>query len=128
MARDIGASGSSIEPTPEAILKFASLPDNGPLLMLNLLKFKPNGRDAYMKYGEEVSKILAKLGATRAFAGLPEFCLLGDQDWDLVVVVQYPSRKSFLEMVTSNEYQAIHHHREEGLAHQVLYTMSPTGA
>ena len=119
---------SAIEPTPEAILKFAQLPDTGPVLMLNLLKFKPNGgREAYAKYGVEVNKILTKLGASMIFAAQPEFCLLGGQNWDLVAIAKYPSRKTFLEMVTSAEYQAIHHYREEGLDHQVLYAMSPAG-
>lgn len=115
-----------IEPNPQDVLKFAQLPDTGPVAMLNLLKFKPNGgREAYAKYGVEVGKILQKIGATMAVVAQPEFCLMGGQDWDLVAIAKYPSKKAFLEMVTSAEYQAIHHFREEGLDHQVLYAMSP---
>jgi len=127
----LGAAGTasaaeSIEPTPEVLQQLAKLPDSGPVVMLNLLKFKPNGgQAAYMKYSAAVQPILNKLGASMVFAGRPELCLLGGQDWDLVALLKYPSRKAFLDMIASEEYLAIHHFRAEGLDHQVLYAMAP---
>ena len=38
----------------------------------------------------------------------------------MVAIVRYPSRQAFLDMTVSEAYQAIHHHREAGLAHQDL--------
>jgi uncharacterized protein (DUF1330 family) len=38
----------------------------------------------------------------------------------MVVIVKYPSVAAFNEMTNSREYEAIHHHREAGLAHQTL--------
>jgi uncharacterized protein (DUF1330 family) len=121
-------AGGSIEPSPELFLQLAQLPDSAPVVMLNLLKFKPDGgQAAYMKYAAAVQPLLEKRGASTLYLGRAELCLLGGQDWDAVALLKYPSRGAFLEMVTSPEYQAIHHFRAEGLAHQVLYATAPAG-
>jgi uncharacterized protein (DUF1330 family) len=39
-----------------------------------------------------------------------------DSEWDLVLLVQYPSRAKFLEMATNPEYLKIHAHRDAALA------------
>jgi uncharacterized protein (DUF1330 family) len=115
---------NALNPAPEQLKAFTELPDDGPLFMLNLLKFKPDGGEAqYAKYSAAVQPILVKLGAKIVFMGRAEFCLIGNADWDSVVIVQYPSRSAFLGMISSPEYQAIHHHREAGLEGQVLYAL-----
>ena len=43
------------------------------------------------------------------------------EDWDAVALVQYPSRKAFIEMVTTPEYEQAHEHRESGLERTVLH-------
>jgi uncharacterized protein (DUF1330 family) len=52
--------------------------------------------------------------------GRPEQTLVGDEDRDMVVLVEYPSRKAFIEMVTSPAYADAHEHREAGLERTVL--------
>ena len=43
--------------------------------------------------------------------------------------MQYPSRKAFVEMTTSKEYDAAHEHRESGLERTVLLACTtPTTA
>ena len=42
------------------------------------------------------------------------------EDWDSVALVEYPSRKAFIEMVTTPEYEKAHEHRESGLERTVL--------
>ncbi len=117
---------NAMQPTPEQIEAFRALPDDGPVVMLNLLKFKPDGGQvAYMKYGMAVQPLLRRHGAKSLFFGRAEFCLIGNGDWDAVALVQYPSNQSFLDMIESADYQAIHHHREAGLAGQVLYALAP---
>jgi len=129
----LGAAGQasaaeSIEPTAEVLEQLAKLPDSGPVVMLNLLKFKPDGGMAsYMKYSAAVQPILQKMGAKMIYVGRAELCLLGGQDWDVVACLQYPNRKAFLDMIASEEYRAIHHYRAEGLDHQVLYATAPAG-
>ena len=44
----------------------------------------------------------------------------GEMDWDAVAIVEYPSIDAFRQMTASPEYDAVHVHREAGLAHQLL--------
>jgi haloalkane dehalogenase len=109
-------------PTPSQMQAFLELPDDRPIVMVNLLKFKPdNGQAEYAKYAAGVQPILEKLGAKILFSGKTEYCLIGQADWDMVALVQYPRKKTLLQMSVSPEYRAIHHHREAGLQGQINY-------
>lgn len=117
---------NALTPTSEQLKAFAQLPDEGPVVMLNLLKFKPNGAAEYAKYAAGIAPILKKLGARIIFSGRAEFCFIGHGDWDAVALVEYPRRKTLLQMVMMPEYQAIHPHREAGLAGQINYALVQT--
>ena len=118
---------SSKMPTPEVIQKLAQAPETGKVVMLNLLKFKPGtGAASYNEYGRQVAKILEKIGGRVLFAGQISQSVIGNNgDWDAIAIVEYPSRKVFLEMGMSAEYQAIHHFRDEGLERTELYAINP---
>ena len=117
---------SSITPSPEAIQAFAQAPQTGPFVMVNLLKFKPDGGQAeYMKYSANTMKHLQRIGARIAFVGRVEHFLVGKSGWDMVAMVEYPSRKAFLQMVSDPEYMQGHEHRERGLESTELFAVSP---
>lgn len=102
--------------------------EDAPLVMLNLLAFKPDGgRERYEEYGEAVAPSLEKVGGRIVFMGTPALALLGEDSWDLVVLVEYPTRQAFLDMISSDEYQAIGHLRTEALAKSELHPMDPAG-
>ncbi len=108
----------------EAFAAFAGRAEEGPVFMLNLLAFKEDGgRESYERYGEAVAPILERAGGRPIYAGRPAAALIGEHSWDLVIVVRYPTRQAFLEMITSPEYQAIAHLRTEGLARAELHPM-----
>ncbi len=114
---------NAMGPTPEQMQQFLALPEN-PVVMVNLLKFKPDGgAEAYARYGAAVTPLLEKVGGKSLFAGRAAMCLVGDAEWDMVALAQYPKPQALIEMVSSPEYQAIHHHREEGLIGQVNYAV-----
>ncbi len=95
--------------------------------MLNLLKFKPvSGVVSYTEYAR-VTPIIERIGAKVIFAGPVTSTVIGDQPWDSILLVEYPSRKVFIEMITSAEYQAIHHFRDESLERSELHAISPVG-
>ena len=50
-----------------------------------------------------------------------ERLMLGEVEelWDAVAIAMYPSRQAMIEMMQSDAYQAIHQHREAGLAGQL---------
>lgn len=122
-----GATAHEVEinamgPTPEAFQKFMALPD-APVVMVNLLKFKPGGAAAYQQYGRDVGKILAKIGARILFSSETKVCLIGNADWDAIALVEYPNPQALIQMSQSEEYQAIHKNREDGLEGQVNYAV-----
>ena len=96
---------SSVIPTDEALRALASNPDEDRVVMLNLLKFNgKEGAKSYDRYVENVSKILEERGARIVYAGKATELVVGDETWDAIVLVEYPSRKVFVEMVNNPEY------------------------
>jgi uncharacterized protein (DUF1330 family) len=105
----------------------------GPILMVNLLKFREkaryadgrasdlSGRDAYMIYGKAVARLLPKFGGKGILAADVTFLSLGQVEelWDEVAIAQYPNRAALWAMSTSKEWQEIAVHREAGLAGQL---------
>lgn len=100
--------------------------EDAPVVMLNLLSFKPEGgRKRYEEYGEAVAPLLKKAGGRIVFMGAPAPALLGEDSWDLVVLVEYPTRQAFLDMIGSTEYEAVGHLRSEALTKGELHPMDP---
>lgn len=110
---------------PEGFAAFNDrVADGSPVVMLNLLSFEPDGgRKRYEEYGAAVAPLLEKVGGRIVFVGPSATPLLGSDAWDLVALVEYPTRKAFLEMIGSPEYQAIAHLRTEALAAGELHPM-----
>ncbi len=107
-----------------------SLPDDGPVVMVNLVRFRErsldgsgSGWDAYTRYSESDMPLLKRVGGTVLWAGHVEGAALGDlggSRWDWVVVVRYPSRAAFLSMMTSPEYALANRDRENGVEDHVI--------
>ena len=105
-------------------------PDQGPVTMLNLVKFRKissdgngSGRDAYKRYTELVTPIMERVGGRVLWAGIIQHPALhegGDIDWDWSVLVQYPNRSVFLELVTSSTYAKANEDRKNGVEKHVI--------
>ena len=74
------------------------------------------GRRRVPRYGDAAVKMVEEQGGRVLWQGRADQILIGDpeQDWDSVVLVEYPSRKAFIDMVTTPKYEAAHEHREAG--------------
>jgi uncharacterized protein (DUF1330 family) len=119
------------QPTQEQMATLVSHPSQGPVVMVNVLRFnKGEGAGEYQKYAEKVAPILEKIGAKPLYMGAFDSTVIGDFDetFDAIALVQYPSRKAFVEMAMSEEYQAIHPHRDKGLDSQWLLASTPGDA
>jgi uncharacterized protein (DUF1330 family) len=103
--------------------------------MLNLLKYgerSSNGDDAsgeasYRRYGDEMRTILEKTGARLLWRGRADSVVIGDDaadDWDAVLLVEYPSRKAFIEMTSSKSYEGVSRHRTAALVDSRLIAMT----
>ncbi len=120
-------------PSAEQMTQFFGAGEDGPFVMVNLLKFKAmaeyadgresdlSGAEAYAIYGAAVQKCIADVGATPGFSGEVTGLLLGEveDNWDMVALVEYPSLEAFRTMMMSPEYQKIAVHRSAGLAGQL---------
>ena len=126
-----------VDPTPESVGAFAQrAPDDTPLVMLNLLRFREvadypeaeqqvSGREAYARYGELVQPFLAAVGGRLEWQGAAHEPLIApdEERWDACLLVRYPSKAAFLEMVMNPEYQAITVHRTAALSDSRLVPM-----
>jgi uncharacterized protein (DUF1330 family) len=117
---------SYIKPKGEQIKRLAESEEEGPVVMLNLLRFGKaagddsgkSGAESYDTYGEKMRDIMAERGIKLLWRGRADSVVIGDDeadDWDVVLLVQYPSRKAFLEMAGSKEYDKVGEHRTAAL-------------
>jgi uncharacterized protein (DUF1330 family) len=120
-----------VEPNPESIQSFIGEGDaDAPIVMINMLRYGEraeypdgfdaapcSGREAYQRYGTEVVKHVAGVGGRMLWMGEASATLIGpdDERWDDAVLVEYPSRSAFLEMVSKPDYQASSVHRTAAL-------------
>ena len=124
---------NGVTPTQEQMAGFLAPGPDGPISMVNLLKFKDKatyqdgreteltGQEAYALYSRGVMKTLATVGGKLVFSGDVSRLMLGEVEdlWDTVAIAQYPSRAAMLEMMQLPEYQEISVHRSAGLAGQL---------
>jgi uncharacterized protein (DUF1330 family) len=125
---------NGVYPTGQQLAAVMGLPGSGPIVMVNLLKFKEKaeypdgrattltGREAYMLYGEKMSAFVTAKGGRIIFTGRIEALAIGEvgELWDVCALMEYPSAKAFVEIATSPEVQEFGVHRTAGLAGQLL--------
>ena len=124
-----------VHPTSDQLQQLSESQDSGPVVMLNLLRFKPQadgidegvtGAEAYARYSAATEPYLKGVGGRLLMAIQPQQSVIGPQEceWDLVLLVEYPSRAKFLEMATNQGYLKVHAHREAALADSRLIACS----
>ncbi len=109
--------------------------EDGPVWMVNLMKFRDvadypddpastiSGRDADKLYAP--LEILGEVGAKIMFVANVEQQVGGAPTWDQVVVVRYPTRRSFTEMLQRPDYQERHVHKEAGMETTIIVACQP---
>ncbi|MFV2090455.1 MAG: DUF1330 domain-containing protein [Pseudomonadales bacterium] len=121
-----------LDGNPGEFAKFATDADQGPVVMINLLKFREHsldgdgtGAEAYARYGELASPFVAAHGGKLLWLGEAQEHLVGDTnyDWDSVLLVSWPTRQNLLDLGNDEGYQAIAHHRMNGLERTMLIAL-----
>lgn len=125
---------NEVMPTdPERIDEMMQPGPDGPIYMVNLLKFKDQadyedgretdltGFEAYQLYGRAVSRIIRDYGGEIQFAANVTFLSLGQVEelWDEIAIAKYPNRGALLAMSSSPEWREAAVHRTAGLAGQL---------
>lgn len=123
-----------LEPTQEAGRALFSRGISGPVVMLNLLRFKAiadytatpalapasaiSGKDAYRRYMDHTVPFLRASGGELVFYGRGGQFLIGpsDETWDAAMLVRQASLQSFLQFASNPEYLAGIGHRLAALA------------
>jgi uncharacterized protein (DUF1330 family) len=119
----------------------AGIPDDQPVVMINLLRYRDraaypegsgvepcSGRDAYRRYGARSIGFITAVGGEVIWQGSTKAVLIGptSERWDKALLVRYPSKRAFLEMVGNPAYQAITFHRTAALEDSRLIATVPT--
>jgi uncharacterized protein (DUF1330 family) len=123
-----------LKPTRDQIRTIVESPLETPVVMLNLLKYadkaagepKLSGEESYQKYGDEVRAHMEKVGAKLLWRGRVDSVVIGDDAdaWDEVLLVEYPSRKAFIQMTSTQDYEKTGEHRTKALADSRLLAMT----
>ncbi|MGI9328118.1 MAG: DUF1330 domain-containing protein [Pseudomonadales bacterium] len=122
-----------LRPNAAQMQGFSDGASNGPLYMLNLLKYRNKaeyedgrdtaltGREAYGLYTQGVRELLKEFGGSLSFKAYVERLTIGEVEdlWDDVAIAMYPSRAAMLQMMQSEKMQEIGQHRAAGLAGQL---------
>lgn len=130
---------NAVIPPMQQAMEFFGGTEDGPFVMVNLLKFKAtaeytdgsdpdlSGAQAYARYGEVVSKLVESLGGRVRYSGAVTGLMIGEVEelWDIVALAEYPSLAAFRAMAMSPEMHAIEHHRKAGLAGQLNIRTKP---
>ena len=128
-----------LQPTGDQVRAFRDRQTGEPIAMLNLLKFKDkavyedgrdtdlSGQEAYGLYGKAFKEIMGPQGVKILYSGEMRGLLIGQGDdlWDAVALIQYPSTQVMLDMLRNEDYQRAQQHRAAGLEGQLLIECGP---
>ena len=122
-----------LNPTDASFMATLDRGIEGPLTMLNLLRFRgvadysdsPElapahpiaGRAAYRRYIEAASAVVAEAGGEVSLLGTGGSFLIGpaEEVWDAVLIVKQESLAAFGAFTSNPDYQAIVGHRTAGV-------------
>jgi uncharacterized protein (DUF1330 family) len=116
-----------VEPTPDQIAELQAIaegPDDGPLVMLNLNRYRDPA--AYARYGEVAERVLERLGGRVLWHAAVAGTVVGEGEerFDDVIAVWYPSAAAFIKLATDPEILEARQHRLDGLERAALLRCS----
>ena len=118
----------AVDPRGADLKRYLAEDPGGPVVMLNLLRYDPDGgRERYQQYVEHFRRTAAPFGAEVLYVGEGSTAVVAEdgQAWDSVLLVRYPSRSAFTEMIRDEEYQKGTHLRSGALTEAVLQATVP---
>jgi len=102
-----------LSPTVEEIEELRITAPKGPVVMINLLKFRSdNGRAAYRRYLEVAWRAVAELESGGApplknlYSGRAGKDVADGEDWDFVIVMEYADFDHFASLMLHPIYQS----------------------
>jgi uncharacterized protein (DUF1330 family) len=132
-----------VDPSNQKLMDFVKEPaSDSSIVMINLLRYREHadysgtrkegitcsGAEAYKTYSKAVTPLLLEVGGYPMWRGSAKTTLIGpsDEHWDDAILVYYPSRQAFLNMITTQDYSDILFLRDAGLLNSRLIETHPT--
>ena len=131
----------TIDPTADQVRALRDAPTDGPVVMVNMLKFNDRadypgdyegpdadvtGKDAYGRYQHAFTVAVGDTSQAEVlYDGPVDQVFIGEEggaaeDWDKMLIVRYPSKEHFLAMMANEDYRAALVHRYAALERTVL--------
>jgi uncharacterized protein (DUF1330 family) len=99
-------TGTDLTPGKEQVEALRDQVGPGPVVMLNLLKFKePDGREKFAEYGALSGPLVARQGG-EVFYMADGGPTLSGETWDTCVMVRFPDIEAFIGLAADPDYQA----------------------
>jgi uncharacterized protein (DUF1330 family) len=125
----------AIYPTAEQIQTLMGGPADRPVVMLNLLRFKPradapddgvSGEEAYRRYAVAMREFVESKGCRFLWIGRVDSQVIGTggEGFHMAGLVEYPSRQAFVAIATDPHVEQIAVHRTAGLESQWLIALT----
>ena len=96
-----------VSPSAEQMTRIQNMELDGPVVIVNLLRFHPDGgAKEFGKYSEAASSHLQNSGAKLRYLGDVAATLVGgaEETWDRIIMVEYPSKEAVLNMTAASNY------------------------
>lgn len=121
----------AVYPRKEQLEALLAGAQDEPVVMLNLLRFQERasapdegltGEEAYQRYAVPMRRLVEARGGRFLWMGRVDAQVIGEgaEGFHVAALVEYPSRRAFVEIATSPEVAEIGVHRAAGLEGQWL--------
>lgn len=130
-------SDENIDPTKEQFAAFKEMQREGPIHMLNLVRFRDraryedgrqaSGKEAYGAYARESGPVFKRVGGKLHWLGRFELTVIGptSERWDTVFIAEYPNANAFTEMLRDPAYREAVKHRQAAVEDSRLIRLKP---
>ena len=109
----------------QALARLLANDDGRPIVLVNLVRRRPGGEEAYRQYMEAVAPLLARVGAELVWASSePAGTLIGDEHWEVAAVVRYPDRAALAALVRDPAFLATAPLRHAALEAGILHAFA----
>ena len=107
-----------IDANEEALEAMRHEDPSQPIVMLNLLRFRDQalegfgvdgltGQQAFQRYGQLNEGEGVRFDSEPIWLGLSNRTIIGDEQWDVAILVRYPTRQHFIDKLDDPTYREI---------------------
>ena len=107
-----------IDPNEEVLEAMRHEDPSQPIVMLNLLRFRDQalegfgvdgltGQQAFQRYGQLNEGEGVRFDSEPIWLGLSNRTIIGDEQWDVAILVRYPTRQHFIDKLDDPTYREI---------------------